>query len=75
MKLETFDQWKQKICNGAIALLPAEADRIGYRYSDILDANTLTLIKNLITSSAKYAAVSSIHHCMKNTCIHIMWTT
>jgi hypothetical protein len=37
MKLETFDQWKQKICNGAIAMLPAEADRIGYRYSDILD--------------------------------------
>lgn len=37
MKLETFEQWKQKICSGVFDVLPAVAEKLGYRYSDIFD--------------------------------------
>lgn len=45
MKLETFDQWKAKICNGAISKLPMAS---AYRYADVLDyvCRNLDLDKN-----------------------------
>lgn len=48
MKLETFDQWKAKICNGALGNLPKVTD---YRYSDVLDyiCDHLDLDKNFDT--------------------------
>lgn len=45
MKLETFEQWKAKICNGAISNLPMAS---AYRYADVLDyvCRNLDLDKN-----------------------------
>lgn len=37
MKLETFEQWKRKICEGVFDALPSVAERLGYRYADVFD--------------------------------------
>lgn len=37
MKLETFEQWKKKICDGAVKRLYECAEARGYRASDIFD--------------------------------------
>lgn len=37
MKLETFEQWKKKICDGAVKRLYDAATSRGYRTDDIFD--------------------------------------
>lgn len=37
MKLETFEQWKEKICDGALERLNATATVMGYRADDVFD--------------------------------------